>query len=127
MPKITVKVPLEVTGLPGRLRVAMKAVATASGLPKLTQEQLESLSGVAQSSISRLLNERRSAGGHIAHAVLIANALAVRPAWLIVGEEPMRAAGAVIPILPKIIDADAQRPANVRVRAEDNKKQTPRP
>lgn len=127
MPKITVQVPLEVTGLPGRLRVAMKDVATASGLPKLTQEQLETMSGVAQSSISRLLNEKRSGGGHIAHAVLIANALGVRPAWLITGEAPMRAAGVAVPILPKVIDADAQRPANVRVRAEHDKKQPTRP
>jgi transcriptional regulator with XRE-family HTH domain len=127
MPKITIDVPLEVTGLPVRLRAAMKDVATASKLKRITQEQLEAVSGVAQSSISRLLNEKRAGGGHIAHAFLLARALGVRPAWLITGEEPMRAANAVVPVFPKIIDADAESAPDVRVRSEHDKNQFPRP
>jgi hypothetical protein len=122
MPKVTVATPLEVTGMPVRLHGAMQAVAQASGLKKLTQTQLQELSGVAQSSISRLLNKKRAGGGHVAHAVLIAQALGVRPGWLIVGEEPMRPAGAVVPRLPQVVDADAQRPANVGVAAKHGKK-----
>jgi transcriptional regulator with XRE-family HTH domain len=112
MPKLTLKMPPEVRGLPSRLKTAMG---------DMTQDELKKRSGVAQSAISRLLNRKRASGGMIGHIVLIAKALNVRVGYLAVGEEPMRRPGETEPPPLDVIDADAQDAPNVRMRAKNKR------
>lgn len=115
MPKVTIKVPIEVQTLPLRLQDAMKRAG-------VNQPELARRSGVAQSAISNLCSAARSAGGSLGHVVLIANALGIRVGWLAVGEEPMRAPGSRAPV---IVDADAiagrKRSPHVSVRTKEHK------
>jgi transcriptional regulator with XRE-family HTH domain len=107
MPKLTLKMPTELRGFPHRLAEAMVGV---------TQQELEGLSGISQSAISRLRSGRPS-GGSILHVVLIAQALNVRIGWLLVGEGPMRPGGPL-----EFFDADAHRTADVPVRTKHHQK-----
>jgi transcriptional regulator with XRE-family HTH domain len=110
MPKVTIKVPIEVQLLPSRMEQAMKLMG-------IDQGELVKRSGVGQSTISRLLTGRET-GGSVAHVVLVARALGVRVGWLVEAEEPMLAPARG----PRIIDADAasESSANVPVRPKNN-------
>ena len=109
MPKTVLKQPSELRGFPTRLRGLLKELA-------LTQQDLEKLSGVSQSAISRLMSGRDN-GGYVLHALLIANAANVRLGWLLLGEEP-RALGKP----PQLWNADAKGASHVAARAKDHKK-----
>lgn len=113
MPKVTIKVPVEVKLLPSRMEQAMQ-------LEGVDQRELGRRAGLSQSTVSRLLTGRET-GGSVAHVVLAARALRVRVGWLIEGEEPMRPGSRA----PVVIDADAaagDHSPDVPVRSKHNRR-----
>lgn len=77
----------EVRSLPRRLALAREE-------SNLNSLELDDLAGVGRGRTSRAENGKRVNGLPLDTVIKMARALGVRPAWLALGEEPMRAAPA---------------------------------
>lgn len=84
--KIARVVAPEWRGFPGRLRYAIEQRMSED--PSLTQNKVGEKAGVDGGNLSRMLSGAKAAGVTANTVILLARALNVRPAWLLLGEEP---------------------------------------
>jgi len=86
-------------GFPGRLRYAIDQRQAEE--PGLTQNKIAELGEVDSGNLSKMLSGEKAAGVTANTVIMLARALRVRPAWLLLGEEPsglQRAANVDTPI-----------------------------
>lgn len=73
-------------GFPGRLRYAIDQRIAEE--PSLTQNKIGEKAGVDGGNLSKILSGVKAAGVTANTVIMLARALRVRPAWLLLGEEP---------------------------------------
>jgi len=93
-------------GFPGRLRYAVNE--RIAERPGLSQNEIAASAGVDSGNFSKYMSGDKVVGVTANTVIMLARALGVRPAWLLLGEEP----------------SGLQRPANVAETAPSSQRRT---